>query len=225
MNDTLVAFASDLEMVSLFPEYSEQVNYGEIYNGEAFDVGAFGVGLLNFSTNFSFALSKNPTRYKQVFMVGICGAYLNRDLAVGDVVRVDREIIGDMGVQNKDKSFTPWSKIRKGDLVCFKSPDPWNLPLSIAILRSVISLSVNCCAGSNVLSLLRSKMFEADIETMEGAAAFAVCEKYGIKCFEFRAVSNMVADRDPSQWKIQEALKALKETVLLPDFFHRPPDC
>ena len=49
---------------------------------------------------------------------------------------------------------------------------------------------------------------------MEGAACFAVCKRFGVSGYQFRAVSNIATDRDTSAWRIPEALKALKEQVL-----------
>ena len=60
----------------------------------------------------------------------------------------------------------------------------------------------------------RSSLFNADVETMEGAACFAVCKRFGVTAYQFRAISNLATDRDPSTWKVEESLAALKEFVL-----------
>ena len=49
---------------------------------------------------------------------------------------------------------------------------------------------------------------------MEGAACFAVCKRFGVSCYQFRAVSNIATDRDISTWKIEEALVELKRAVI-----------
>ena len=64
------------------------------------------------------------------------------------------------------------------------------------------------------LASRRSALFEADIETMEGAACFAVCKRFGVSGYQFRAVSNIATDRDTSTWKIEEALVELKRAVI-----------
>jgi len=51
----------------------------------------------------------------------------------------------------------------------------------------------------------------AQIETMEGAAFFAVCKEYGVKATQVRAISNYAALCEKSEWKIDEALNKLRE--------------
>ena len=53
----------------------------------------------------------------------------------------------------------------------------------------------------------------ADIESMEGAAFFEVCLRYGVPFAEIRAVSNPVGETDRSRWDIPLALRQL-ETAL-----------
>jgi futalosine hydrolase len=88
------------------------------------------------------------------------------------------------------------------------------LTLPLATVRSVSGVTVNCCTGTAYLASRRSALFDADVETMEGAACFAVCKRFGVSGYQFRAVSNIATDRDTSAWRIPEALKALKEQVL-----------
>jgi futalosine hydrolase len=84
----------------------------------------------------------------------------------------------------------------------------------MASIRSAVGVTVNCCTGTKYLALRRSALFHADVETMEGAACFAVCKRFGVPAYQFRAVSNIATDRDTSTWRIPEAMAALKERVL-----------
>ena len=81
-------------------------------------------------------------------------------------------------------------------------------------MRSVAGVSVNCCTGTVYLAQRRCALFDADIETMEGASFFAVCKRFGVSGYQFCAVSNIATDRDTSTWRIPEAMAALKERVL-----------
>ncbi|MCR5377978.1 MAG: futalosine hydrolase [Fibrobacter sp.] len=212
MNKTLVAFASKQEFNTLFPQISAVVAASTpVSVGALYDVTVCGVGVLDFSVNLASQLSKH--RYERVIMLGICGAYEGRDIQVGEVVRVDTEVVGDMGVQNAEGHFIPWGELI-GEPVIYKGDSPRLLPLRLASVRSVVGVTVNTCTGTRYLSLRRSGMFNADVETMEGAACFAVCKKFGASVYQFRAVSNIATDRDTSAWKIPEALAALKERVL-----------
>ncbi|MCQ2054346.1 MAG: futalosine hydrolase [Fibrobacter sp.] len=219
MNKTLVVFASRQEFNTIFPQISAVVASSmPVAVGTQYDVAVCGVGVVDFSVNLSYQLSRY--HYERVFLLGICGAYCRRDIKVGDVVRVDTETLGDMGVQNSEGHFIPWREV-SGEQVVYAGESPRFLPIGLATLPSVVGLTVNCCTGTQYLSLRRSGMFQADVETMEGAACFAVCKKFGVSAYQFRAVSNIATNRDPSTWKIAEALNTLKDVVLRPEYFEK----
>lgn len=212
MSETLVVFPSKQEFNALFPKISAVVASSTPVSVDGrYDVAVCGVGLVNSAAGMSRFLSTG--NYKRVFLLGICGAYLDRGLDIGEVVRVDSEVIGDMGAQNFDGHFIPWRDISKQEEV-FVGETTRYLPLMLASIRSAVGVSVNCCTGTSYLSLKRAALFDADVESMEGASVFAICKAFRVPVFEFRAVSNVAADRDPSQWKITEAMTALKQRVL-----------
>ena len=118
-----------------------------------------------------------------------------------------------MGVQTREGHFMAWKDLAGKDCV-YKGESPRFLSLALASVRSAAGVTVNCCTGTSYLANRRSVLFNADVETMEGAACFAVCSRFGVPAFQFRAVSNIATDRDTSTWRIPEALSALKEQVL-----------
>lgn len=69
----------------------------------------------------------------------------------------------------------------------------------LTTLRSVISNTVNRC-GAEPLG--------ADIEQMEGAAFFAVCEALEIEAVQIRAISNYVGEPREA-WAFEEAVENL----------------
>lgn len=212
MNNTLVVFASKQEFNLVYPKISSVVAASTpVAVGGRFDVTVCGVGAVDFSANLAYHLSQN--KYERVFLLGICGAYPGRDLAIGDVVRVDTEVVGDMGIQTREGRFSAWKDV-VGESAVYSGESPRSLLLSLASLRPVAGVTVNCCTGTAYLALRRSGLFDADIETMEGAAFFAVCKRFGVPAYQFRAVSNIATDRDTSSWRIPEAMNALKEQVL-----------
>ena len=141
-----------------------------------------------------------------MFILGVCGAYPGRGIDVLDVVRVDAESVGDMGYQDRDGSFYPFpSSVR--------ATAPEHAPAHLQKLKSVVGLTVNRCTGTEELGQSRSRMFDADIENMEGAAGISACMAYRVPVFEIRAVSNMATTRDRESWKFNEALSALRQAV------------
>ena len=212
--DHLFAFATPAEFASFFPEYADTAD--EFTPDKLIELSddrgyacILGIGILNFSTNLTFLLGDVKRRgipISAVFILGVCGTYPGRGIKVLDVVRVDAESVGDMGYQDRDGSFYPFpSSVR--------ATAPEHAPVHLQKLKSVVGLTVNRCTGTEGLGLSRSRMFNADIENMEGAAGISACIAHNMPVFEIRAVCNMASIRDRESWKFNEALSALRQAV------------
>ena len=216
----LFAFASNVEFFGVFPEcknfVQNNIRLGEIVElpNECGFAVVLGVGLLEFATNLSILLSRFSAEgpFTHVVLIGICGAYPGRGLNVGDVVRVNSEKVGDLGVVERDGSFTPWHKVCCGsESAQIYEVSPFRgVPAWLAGLKPAAGLTVNCCTGTSAMAAERVQNFDVDVESMEGAACFSVCRAFSMPCFEIRAVSNLATDRDKSTWRIPEALEKLK---------------
>ena len=153
------------------------------------------------------ACRENGLDFGYVLLAGICGAFPDRGVNVLDVVRVDYDV-EDIGYENADGTFT-----RFENYGYVQATDPKYAPAAIRNLKSVAGVTVNCCTGTLATAVSRSKIFDAEIETMEGAAGIAACNALGFKVYQVRAVSNMALTRDRSSWKIDEALAALRKVL------------
>ena len=217
----LFAFASNVELFGTFPEckafVQNSIRLGEIIelpDDQGFAV-VLGVGILDFSTNLSVLLSRFAAEgpFTHVVLAGICGAYPGRGLNVGDVVRVESERVGDLGVVERDGSFTPWNSVVDASVQVYESSPVRGVPASLGRLKTVSGLTVNCCTGTSAMAAERVQKFDVDVESMEGAACFSICRAFGMPCLEIRAVSNFAADRDKSSWRIKEALDRLRFAI------------
>ena len=211
----LFAFATPAEFTSFFPEYADSAN--EITLDKLIKLSKnrgyaciLGMGILNFATNLTYLLAsvkQQKIQISGVLILGVCGAYPDRGINVLDVVRVDSECVGDMGYQEIDGTFSPFPSSVRATAV-------EHAPVHLQKLKSAVGLTVNCCTGTEELGRMRAKMFDADIENMEGAAGIAACMAHNTPVFEIRAVSNMATTRDRASWKFNEALAALKKCVM-----------
>lgn len=211
----LFAFATPAEFASFFPEYADSAN--EITSDKLIKIAdnrgyacVLGLGILNFATNLTYLLAfvkQQKIQISAVLILGVCGAYPGRGINVLDVVRIDSECVGDMGYQEKDGSFFPFPSSVRATAV-------EHAPLHLQGLKSAVGLTVNCCTGTEEMGLARAKMFNADIENMEGAAGISACIAHNMPVFEIRAVCNMASTRDRESWKFNEALAALKKCVM-----------
>lgn len=207
----LYVFASSIEFSRLFPSMPVPDGRAALLpQGNAY-VAVIGVGLLESAVNLAAILTTQE--FSCVVLIGICGAYKNHGLDICDVVRVDSEIVGDVGVQERDGTFLPWSRVGGGSLKVYNAASVETAPANIRDLKSATGVSVNCCTGTDELAEMRNLLFDCDVESMEGASVLAVCKAFGVLGYEVRAVSNFVGERKKSSWKIAEALLALKNTV------------
>ena len=106
------------------------------------------------------------------------------ELAKGDVVTVSEERVAGIPAQ--------FDKIHTANL-------------KLEGLREVRSNTV-CRCGAEAKG--------AEIENMEGAALFALCEEFGAECAELRAISNYVGEAREG-WEIPTALENLAHELRL----------
>ncbi len=65
---------------------------------------------------------------------------------------------------------------------------------------------------SNTVAVSGAEACGAEVENMEGAVLFALCEEFGAECAEIRAISNRVGEpRD--RWEMSSALDNLANAV------------
>ncbi len=114
-----------------------------------------------------------------MILAGIAGTY-SENVVIGETVVVESEVIADLG-RYDGKSFTELYQ---------KS---YFAPVAAPGYRSVKSNTVNT-AGAII-----TNPPQADIENMEGAAFFAVCDRFGVPAMEVRTISNRVGETIKSQ--------------------------
>lgn len=145
--------------------------------------------------------------------IGIAGSY-NENLPPGTVVVPVTDSFADLGVCD-GKGFIPVSRAgieTAGDEYTpsgtfYASEDIVQKLVSgyIAVKAVTLSVSTGSAEGRDAI---RSE-YDPDIESMEGAAAYYVCNKQGIPCIGIRSVSNMVGPRNKALWDINLALEQL----------------
>lgn len=174
-----------------------------------------GIGIVNAS--YSLTKSIMNRRPDLVIHIGLCGSF-RADLPIGDIVYIHTDIFGDMGATTSDGRFLSlaemgfplierpdgrvYNSIENGNKVDdFFDPCPH--------VRACSSVTVNRVTGDPSSIELLSRVWNADCETMEGAAVALVCHAESIPYFQFRSVSNHVEPRDTTRWNIPLACDTL----------------
>ncbi len=147
---------------------------------------------------------------------GIAGAF-NLNLKIGEVVNVVSERFGDLGVEEADGTFTNVHEL--GLINANEAPfqnGALNNPKAIEhqFLPPANGLTVNKIHGnSSSIKAVRLK-YNADLESMEGAAFFLACLMSKIDFIEIRAISNYVEPRNKENWNIPLAIENLNEVLI-----------
>jgi futalosine hydrolase len=150
-----------------------------------------------------------------IFNLGIAGAYPGSGLAIGDVVAGESEVFGDLGMESPGgEAFLPLTSFAWADA-------EYRAPLKLALdpllpgpgegtgVRTGRGCTVNACTGREETGKLRRTLFQADFETMEGAAVAWIGREAGIPVCEVRAISNHASTRDFRPANVDSALSNL----------------
>jgi len=162
-----------------------------------------------------------------IINTGVCGAYGESGLDVGDLAVATSEIMGDEGV------LTPqgWQSMVSISipLMTHRGARYYNeFPLSQARSEQAVRLAatlgiplrrgkfvtVSTCSGTQTRGDELASRFGAICESMEGGAVAQVAIAYDLPCLEIRGVSNRVEDRDLSAWNIPVAAEAAQRFIL-----------
>jgi nucleoside phosphorylase len=161
------------------------------------EVHICGIGMAECATETAHAIA---TQHPDLLILaGIAGTYSD-EFAMGETVVVESEIIADLGrVDNandrENSRFVPLFQKK------YNVPGPF--PEGF---RRVRSNSVN--AAGNPMTPHDS----ADIENMEGAAFFAVCQRFNVAALEVRTISNRVGEPVTAE-KLELSAKSLANAL------------
>ncbi len=209
----LVVAATQQEVAPFLKHYmlSNKKNHIE------FDLNVLitGVGMVNTVYKLTQYLA---SKYLDVIiMVGIAGSF-TKDIALGSVVGVKNDFFGDLGVMEGKQWVDSFDLklIGKNEfpykLKALRNTNKEHLkriklPLVNAVTVNQISTNKNFIA--NMVT-----HFDAQIETMEGAALHYVALQQEIPFIQIRGISNFVGVRNKKQWKIKEAIQNSNQVLI-----------
>ncbi|HEX5669220.1 MAG TPA: futalosine hydrolase [Chitinophagaceae bacterium] len=211
MNILLIA-ATRKEIEPLIHYLSERIY---LRKNQRVDVVVAGVGMMD--TTYCLAKKFTQNKYTLAVQAGIAGSF-HPIFAPGMVVTVKEDMVGDLGVM-QDKQ---WQDVFDLGLAKDNSA-PWKNKKLINPHKELLGkLQLECVRGLTVNQVSTNKDFIQGmkdkympvIESMEGAAFHYVCLKESIPFIQFRAISNMVGERDKKKWKMKDAVEALNAEVI-----------
>jgi len=169
-----------------------------------------GVGMVATSFSLSRAFAEKP--YQMALNTGLAGAF-DRNLKLGEVVRVTEDIISELGAEDGDDFLTLKEMGLKGTDILLNMDEV--LLKEMNEFKKVRSITVNTVHGNEISIKNIHERLHPHIETMEGAAFFYACGRNNIPAIQLRAISNYVEKRNKANWDVPLALKSLKRAVAL----------
>jgi len=164
------------------------------------DILITGVGMMYTTLNLSNKLS--DTNYDLVINMGIAGSF-NSEIKIGDVVEVVEDIFSEIGFEDGD-IFSEFSNFEIKNTFVVEGRTH---------LKKVKGITVNTVHGNqNSIDEIVSRV-NPDIESMEGASVFMVCNNFNVPCIQIRSISNKVEKRNTENWNLTLAIENLNSTV------------
>jgi futalosine hydrolase len=233
MKPIIVTAATHRELSALLAalEGGERLQIGrrEVYEGTLggwpVALAVTGIGKVNTASTVTALLD----RFVPELLVntGCAGAYRESGLAVGDLALATTEVFGDEGVltpdgwhsleligiplltRNGSEFFNHFPLTRWGIDKARHVAEAAGLTLHLGTFVTVSTASGTAGRGAELF-----RRFGGVCENMEGAAAVQVASLYGVDCLEVRGVSNLVEDRDLSQWDIPLASERAQAFII-----------
>jgi futalosine hydrolase len=198
----LICVATDLEGAVLSERFVHDADVRVIRTG---------VGPVNAAHAVTASiLNDKPS---SIVICGVGGAYPSSGLHIGDVVCASMECYGDLGAS----SPAGFLDMKALGFPVLQLPEPIynDLPLQVfPVDRRVKFVTMSTCTGTDVAAREIEARSGGAVENMEGAAVAHVASLYGIPVGEVRAISNIVTNRDTSQWRLKDAATAAQDVLV-----------
>lgn len=214
----LIVSSTDFEIKKFISKLStfHFLGHSDSYSKDqvTIDVLISGIGIAQTVYHLTKKLSLKS--YDLVINAGICGSFTDR-LPIGACVHVTSDEFADTGMSYPDRSF---KTLFEEGLMSYDS-----LPFTKGCLNSGFQMSVgmnlykakgitvNSCSGDSEQIKSRKEHFNADIESMEGAAVSYVCLSEKVNFIQIRAVSNIIEPRNKERWNIERATDRLADCL------------
>lgn len=163
-----------------------------------------------------YALTKRllQNKYDFVIQAGIAGTFKNQ-YPLGQTFAVKTDLFADLGIQEKENFFTLFEKGFVNENAFPNTNGRMeNMDENYFSLKPVNAITINTVSDSLVQTELYKKKYDADIESMEGAAFHYVCLQEKISFLQIRSISNFVGERAKTNWKMKEAIDSLHENLI-----------
>jgi len=212
----LIVAATEAEIKNFLTISCKQAEHNlflHLHNPEI-QVLVTGMGIANMTLHLSryFAIHE----VSKAINAGFCGSF-NHEFPPGTAVNVTSDCFAELGVSEKSGEILTFESVITNkdvlhNLNMFVQPDKQYLAEELK-LPAVKGITVSTCTNHDERARFMEKSFNADIESMEGAAFFLTCNAFGIPSLQLRTVSNLIPGREPENWNMKLAAEELQRLV------------
>ena len=153
--------------------------------------------------------------YDLVVQAGIAGSF-TESLPLASVVFVMQDNFADVGISAKNSFTTIFENGFAGQNE-FPFTKGWllntGIPPELPALKRVSGITINTVTDNPEQIKMLALKYNAEVETMEGAALHYTCLMEKVPFIQLRSISNYVGERDKQQWKMDEAIDNLNNTL------------
>ena len=201
----LIVSATSFELAAIKVPFSSS-------NNHEIQTLVTGVGMI--ATSFSLTQKLATEKFDLAINIGIAGAF-DKTLELGEVVDVVRDQFSEELVEDGEELKTYQEIGLQKDSSIYNStfdiPQFGKFSATHVSYKKVEGITVNTVHGNENSIKEVVKRLNPQIESMEGAAFFYVCNQMKIPALQIRAISNYVEKRNRDAWKIKLALNNLAE--------------
>jgi len=195
----LIISATEHEVKNLLFDFSKEIDF-------------LITGIGSPKTIFKLSQLLINNQYDLILNLGIAGSFSNK-YKLGDIVQVSSNCFADLGFETAN-SFIPLDNTEFSE----KKNNQFTNTFTLNFLKqipSVKSITVNSTSGSKATIEQRLLNFNADIESMEGAAVAYVCSEFNLPFIEIRSISNYIEERNKDKWNVPLAITNLNHFINL----------
>ena len=140
----------------------------------------------------------------------------SKKIKIGKVVAVKQDAFADIGAE-ENKKFKTIFQLDFGDENEFPFKNGWLINISQILettdLKKVEAVTINKINDRKKAAKQLKKIFNPEIESMEGAAFHFVCLQQDIPFIQVRGISNKVGERDKAKWNMKDAIENLNNEL------------
>lgn len=213
----LLVAATDTEIEPLLTKFRDPKNPGQLtFKEYTVDILITGVGMV--ATAFALGRHLALNQYDLAINAGIAGSF-DFNIALGEVILITEDIFAEQGAEDGD-AFLSLNELGFGEINQFADDNLQNAePVqtdclnlkALEQIKEVKAITVNRVHGHELTIAKTLSRFNAQVESMEGAAFFYSCNQSKTPCIQIRSVSNYVERRNKEKWNIGLAVSNLND--------------